>query len=114
MAAALSWLEELPKGKRCVFMNVSGGEAGVTADLADEYGITLAEYQPETKAYLQTLVPSYGTVNNPFDMTAEIGYNTPVMCKAMEAISKDEQVDAICVAYTITPEIWADTITHMV
>lgn len=114
MATALSWLSEMPKGKRCVFMNVSGGEAGVVADLAEEHSIELAEYKAETKEYLQTLVPSYGTVNNPFDMTAEIGYNVPVMCKAMEAISKDEQVDAICIAYTITPEIWDETISCMV
>lgn len=114
LAAAFSWLEELPKGERCVFMNVSGGEAGVMADLADEFGIRLAEYHPETKAYLQTLVPDYGSVNNPFDMTAGIGYNTPVMVRAMEAISKDDHVDAICIAYTITPEIWDDTISHMV
>ena len=114
LAAAFSWLEELPKGERCVFMNVSGGEAGVMADLTDEFGIRLAEYHPETKAYLQTLVPDYGSVNNPFDMTAGIGYNTPVMVRAMEAISKDDHVDAICIAYTITPEIWDDTISHMV
>ena len=114
LAAAFSWLEELPKGERCVFMNVSGGEAGVMADLTDEFGIRLAEYHPETKAYLQTLVPDYGSVNNPFDMTAGIGYNTPVMVRAMEAISKDDHVDVICIAYTITPEIWDDTISHMV
>ena len=114
LAAAFSWLEELPKGERCVFMNVSGGEAGVMADLSEEYGIQLAEMQQETKAYLKTLVPDYGSVNNPFDMTAGIGYNTPVMVQAMEAISKDPGVDAIVVAYTITPEIWDDTITHMV
>ncbi|MDC7291031.1 acetate--CoA ligase family protein [Blautia schinkii] len=114
LATAFSWLDKLPKGERCVFMNVSGGEAGVMADLAEEYGIELAEYKPETKAYLQTLVPDYGSVNNPFDMTAGIGYNTPVMVKAMEAISRDENVDVICIAYTITPEVWDDTITHMV
>lgn len=114
MATALSWLGEMPKGKRCVFMNVSGGEAGVMADLSEDYGLTLAEYRPETKAYLQTLVPDYGSVNNPFDMTAGIGYNVPAMCKAMEAISKDDQVDVICIAYTITPEVWDETITCMV
>ncbi len=114
LAAAFSWLRELPKGERCVFMNVSGGEAGVMADLAEEYGITLSEMGQETKDYLRTLVPDYGSVNNPFDMTAGIGYNTPVMVQAMEAISKDENVDAIVVAYTITPEIWDDTISHMV
>ncbi|MDL2259958.1 acetate--CoA ligase family protein [Deltaproteobacteria bacterium OttesenSCG-928-K17] len=114
IASALSWLAELPKGGRCVFMNVSGGEAGVTADLAEEYGLELAEYKPETAAHLRTLVPTYGSVNNPFDMTAEIGYNTPVMLEALRTISKDDNVDAICIAYTITPEIWDMTIAHMV
>lgn len=113
IATALSWLDKMPAGERCVFMNVSGGEAGVTADLTEDYDITLAEYSPETEAYLKTLLPSYGTVNNPFDMTAEIGYNTEAMCKAMRAISKDDNVDAICIGYTITPEVWDDTITHM-
>ncbi len=113
-AAALSWLDELPQGKRTVFMNVSGGEAGVTADLAEEYGLELAEYKVETKEYLKSLLPEYGSVNNPFDMTAGIGYNTSVLCEAIRAISKDENVDAICMNYTITPEIWDDTITHMV
>ncbi len=114
IATAFSWLKKLPEGDRCVFMNVSGGEAGVTADLAEEYGIQLAEYQPETRAALEKLVPDYGSVNNPFDMTAGIGYNTPVMVEAMEAISADENVDVICIGYTITPEVWDDTITHMV
>ena len=114
LAAAFSWLAELPKGRRTVFMCVSGGEAGVTADLAEDYGLTLAEYRPETKAHLKELVPGYGSVNNPFDMTAGIGYNTPVMVEAMKTISDDDQVDAICICYTITREIWDDTITHMV
>ena len=114
LATAFSWLAKLPKGKRCVFMCVSGGEAGVMADLTEDYGIELAQYKPETKAYLQSLVPDYGSVNNPFDMTAGIGYNTPVMVDAIKAISRDENVDCICVAYTITPQVWDDTITHMV
>ncbi|WP_313163569.1 acetate--CoA ligase family protein [Sedimentibacter sp.] len=113
-AAAFSWIDKLPEGGKTVFMNVSGGEAGVTADLADEFGIELAEYKQETKEYLMSLLPEYGSVNNPFDMTAGIGYNTPVLCEAIRTISKDENVDAICLAYTITPEIWDDTIAHMV
>lgn len=114
IATALSWLKELPKGQRMVYMCVSGGEAGIMADLTDAYGLELAEYAPETKEYLKTLLPEYGSVNNPFDMTAGIGYNTPVMAEAMRAISKDENVDAIAICYTITPEVWDDTITHMV
>jgi acetyltransferase len=113
-AAAFSWLKELPKGNRTVFMNVSGGEAGVTAELADHFEIPLAEYKNETKEFLGSLVPEYGSVNNPFDMTAGIGYNTPVMVNAIKAISKDSGVDMIVIGYTITPEVFDATITHMV
>ena len=114
ISTSLSWLSSLPKGQRMVYMCVSGGEAGIMADLTEQYGLPLAEYSPGVKEYLQTLVPDYGTVNNPFDMTAGIGYNTPVMANAMRAISSDENVDAIAICYTITPEVWDDTITHMV
>ncbi|WP_409969362.1 acetate--CoA ligase family protein [Bengtsoniella intestinalis] len=114
LALTFSTATSLPKGDRIVYMNVSGGEAGVTADLVDDFKLPLAEYNPETKAKLQSLVPSYGSVNNPFDMTAGIGYNTPAMVEAMEAISADENVDAICIDYTITPQIWDQTIAYMV
>lgn len=114
IATALSWLRRLPEGQRLAYLCVSGGEAGVMADLTEQYQLPLAEYSPEVKAYLQTLVPDYGTVNNPFDMTAGIGYNTPVMVDAMRAISRDENVDALAICYTITPQVWDDTITHMV
>ncbi|WP_006524085.1 acetate--CoA ligase family protein [Desulfoscipio gibsoniae] len=113
-ATAFSWLRELPQGNRTVFMNVSGGEAGVTADLVDQFQIPLAEYSPETRKCLSGLLPDYGSINNPFDMTAGIGYNTPLLVKALQAISKDPGVDMIAMCYTITPEIFDATISHMV
>ena len=114
IATAFSWLDELPKGPRAIFMNVSGGEAGVTAELADQYKIELAECSNGTKQYLASLLPEYGSVNNPFDMTAGIGYNTPILVKALKAVSEDDGVDLIVMGYTITPEIFDMTIAHMV
>ena len=114
ISQTLSWLGRMPEGERCVFMNVSGGEAGIAADLAEDYGIVLADYTDEDRAYLKSLVPGYGTVNNPFDMTAGIGYDVEAMSKALRSISADPNVDAICISYTITPEIFDETITCMV
>ncbi len=114
IVTAFSWLAELPEGGRAMFMNVSGGEAGVTAELAEQYQIPLAEISSQTREYLAGLMPEYGTVNNPFDMTAGIGYNTPVLVKALEAVSNDDGVDMIVMGYTITPEIFDATISHMV
>ena len=113
-ATAFSWLGEMPRGGRCVYMDVSGGEASVMADLAGDYDLCLPEYAPDTKAKLEALLPEYGSVNNPLDMTAVIGYNVPAMCEAMRVISRDDNVDALCIAYTMTPEIWDETIACMV
>lgn len=114
IANAFSWLDTLPKGDGTVFMNVSGGEAGITAELAEEYSINLAEFSDKTHKTLSGLVPDYGSVNNPFDMTAGIGYNTPVLVEALKAIAADQGVDMIVLGYNLTPEIFDATMSHMV
>lgn len=114
VANAFSWLDALPKGDAAVFMNVSGGEAGITAELAEEYGINLADFSEKTHKTLSDLVPDYGSVNNPFDMTAGIGYNTPVLVEALKAIAADNGVDMIVLGYNLTPEIFDATMSHMV
>lgn len=107
-------LKEYPKGDRFVFMNVSGGEAGVTADIADMEGITLASLSAETKVALKELLPSYATVNNPIDMTASLGYDSAALAKAFRILFQDPGADCICMGYTITPEIWDTTVNFMV
>lgn len=113
-AKMFSTLEHMPKENRFVFMNVSGGEAGVTADLAGMYGICLAELSEETKTNLKKMLPSYATVNNPLDMTASLGYDSERLAQAFRYLFKDPGVDSICIGYTITPEIWDTTVNHMV
>lgn len=114
IANAFAALKEYPKGDRYVFMNVSGGEAGVTADLADLSGIRLADLAEDTKTALKEMLPSYATVNNPLDMTASLGYDSDKIARAFRCFFKDPGVDCICMAYTITPEIWDTTVNFMV
>ncbi len=114
IADTFAALKEYPKGSRYVFMNVSGGEAGVTADLADASGIELAELSAETKTALKEMLPSYATVNNPLDMTASLGYDSDKLSRALRCFFADPGVDCICMAYTITPEIWDTTVNFMV
>ncbi len=114
IANAFAALKEYPEGDRYVFMNVSGGEAGVTADLADLSGIRLAELTEDTRAALKEMLPSYATVNNPLDMTASLGYDSGKIARAFRCFFKDPGVDCICMAYTITPEIWDTTVNFMV
>ena len=106
-------LKRKPDGGRFVFMSCSGGESGVAADLADLYGIELADLKPETVEELQAMLPSYATVNNPLDMTAQLGYDTEKLCIAFRALFKDDNVDCISIAYTITEEIFDTTVNYI-
>lgn len=112
-AAALSALSLLPGGSNCSFMCVSGGEAGVTADLAEQFGIGVADIGEETEKTIKSLLPGYATVNNPLDMTASIAYDEAKFASALSALLCDPAVDCVCVCYTITDEIFDTTVIHM-
>lgn len=47
---------------------VSGGAAGLTADLAARHGLPLAWLAPETRALLRELLPSGAYIGNPLDV----------------------------------------------
>lgn len=62
--------EPAPRAGRLAAFATSGGECGLVADLADEVGVELAELDAATEARLGELVPPYGRVGNPLDLTA--------------------------------------------
>ncbi len=59
----------LDPGKGIAFISVSGGAAAMYADLAEENGVPIPQFAPETVSALQAVVPVYATVGNPFDIT---------------------------------------------
>jgi acyl-CoA synthetase (NDP forming) len=113
VANMFATIKRMPKDGRFVFMSCSGGESGVAADLADFFNIELADLKPETSAELQAVLPSYATVNNPLDMTAQLGYDTEKLCVTFRALFKDENVDVLSIAYTITEEIFDTTVNYI-
>lgn len=61
----------VPKGPGAGVMASSGGAAVISGDKAEEFGVAMPAPQPETIAKLTKLVPDFGSVANPTDMTAE-------------------------------------------
>lgn len=110
---AFAILDELPKGSRYMFMNVSGGEAGISADLAYLNQVELADLSEDTVSKLNKVIPSFATATNPLDMTAVLAYDEERVCQCMQIFEKDPEINAIVMAYTITPEILDTTIYHL-
>lgn len=50
----------------------SGGAGALAADHIAANGLELAEFQPETMVKLRNLIPDYGSVGNPIDVTAQL------------------------------------------
>ena len=88
----------LDPGKGIAFVSVSGGAAAMYADLAEENGVPMPQFAPETVAALKAVVPAYATVSNPFDITGGTLTQPDIWAKALPLVLNDP---AIGFAFTL-------------
>ena len=50
----------------------SGGACDLISDLAEEVGLELPEFAPETVERLQSILPAFSTCHNPLDVTGYV------------------------------------------
>ncbi len=113
-AQMFSKLTLYPTQKKWAIVNVSGGEAGISADIAYLKNLELADISEQTKATLNTIVPDYCTPNNPLDLTATLAYIPELFAKALSTLMKDSEVGGLIIGYTITSQIIDQTIPCMI
>ncbi len=87
-----------PKGNRVAVLTNSGGPGIMVVDALEQHGLALAELRPETKDRLAEVTPGEASLANPVDLTA--GGGPEAYRVGVEAIAKDEGVDALMVIYT--------------
>lgn len=59
-------------GDRAAFFSCSGGECGMAADFADEAGLELVQPDADQTRRLREVLPDFGGVSNPLDMTTAL------------------------------------------
>lgn len=104
----LSSVSSFPNRANVSAMNTSGGETAICADVGSLFNINYPDFKKETVDKLRGFLPSYGSVNNPLDMTASIAYDTQKFAGAMKAILDDENIDILLIGLTI-PDVITDT-----
>jgi len=85
----------LPKGNRLAIITISGGAGILMTDECISRGMRLADLAPETAAKLREFVPSFGSVNNPVDVTAAIFNDLSLINRTLQTIVDDPGVDCI-------------------
>lgn len=89
----------LPKSNRFAIICRSGGEATMSADLAERYGLVLPDLDESTKAAINEMMPDFGTAKNPLDMTAELLGDIKKLTRTFELIAADPNIDGIIAAF---------------
>jgi acyl-CoA synthetase (NDP forming) len=82
-------------GNRFGFVTASGGASEIIADRAEDEGIEIPEFAPETVRRLQEVVPPFAAVQNPVDVTGYILINRDLMRNALRAVQDDPGLDAL-------------------
>jgi acyl-CoA synthetase (NDP forming) len=65
-----NWPE--PSGNRVAFFSCSGGECSMAADFADDAGLELVQPDEDQTRRLSEIMPDFGGVSNPLDMTTAL------------------------------------------
>jgi acyl-CoA synthetase (NDP forming) len=96
-AAALGRLRKPGIG----IVSISGGACDIVADRADDLGAELPELATETREALTAIMPAYGTVQNPLDVTGAAVIDPSIFTRAIEAMSADPAIGVVGVINSI-------------
>ncbi|MGW2572123.1 acetate--CoA ligase family protein [Streptomyces sp. NPDC001537] len=78
-------------------VSISGGACDIVADRAEETGMELPAPAPDTEQALKAIMPAYGTVQNPLDVTGAAVLDPSLFTKAITTMSADPAIGAVAV-----------------
>ncbi len=84
-----------PLGSGAAILSVSGGGGIIAADKAEEQGVRLPVFPPETEALLADIIPPFGSTRNPCDITAELLKKPEMLDRCADIVLAEPDVGAI-------------------
>lgn len=93
-AGLAGYTEPLP-GRRVGMVTPSGGACDILSDAAEEIGLILPEFAPETVQQLQAVLPPFSTSHNPLDVTGYIVVDPTLQQRSLEVVVNDPNIDFV-------------------
>jgi acyl-CoA synthetase (NDP forming) len=90
-----------PNGPRIAVLTTSGGSGILAADAVEASGLSLAELSTSTVETLTRVVPAYGSVANPVDVTATVMRDRTLVERCVAALAADPGVDMIVACFCV-------------
>ena len=86
---------KLPKGNRVAIITISGGAGILMTDECVSRGMQVPQLSAATTEKLRAIVPSFGSLINPVDVTAAIFSDLSMIGRTLHAVLDDPNVDSI-------------------
>ncbi|WP_406334196.1 acetate--CoA ligase family protein [Streptomyces zaomyceticus] len=93
--------ERRPAGNRVAVVTTSGGSGILAADAVEAYGLELSALEPRSKEALAQIVPAFGAIDNPVDITATVLSDPSLFDRSLDVLIADETVDIIVAAFCV-------------
>jgi len=88
-------------GSRVAVVTTSGGSGILAADAVEDHGLQLADLTETTQTALGEIVPAFGSIANPVDITATVMSNSALFDRALDALVNDEGVDIVIACFCV-------------
>lgn len=93
----------MPKGNRIGVLSISGGSGIVFADRAVREGLVLPPFSEKTVAALKAIIPTFGSSENPADVTAGIFNDMSLLTKTLDIVLDDPGIDQLSILLASIP-----------
>jgi len=101
--ALLAQARRRPRGRRVQVVSISGAAGILMADVGSELGLEFSDLSPATKDELRKIMPTFASITNPMDVTAEAVARPGLLTQAAEVILTDPNVDNLVMFFGIVP-----------
>ena len=102
-AALFGGVKARPSCKGVAVIGVSGGGVAHVADIADETGLELPAFAPDTVRALKTLLPPFASPQNPLDTTGVVFADASIYSRVLETVAADPSIGVIVAAQDAAP-----------
>jgi acetyltransferase len=99
------------KKKGIAIISGSGGVCGYISDRSEEIGLPILDFSPATEARLKELMPTFGTVHNPLDITGQSRTEPDLVSNASRVLLEDDSIGILIFGLGLTTSVLSPYIT---
>lgn len=82
-------------GSRVGVVTPSGGACDIISDAAQDNGVILPDFAPETVQRLREILPPFATAHNPLDVTGYVVVDVTIQRRSLEVVLNDPNIDFV-------------------